>query len=154
VNGTSGSEDDRENAQRVQAIRRHWADYRAETDAEQELLEEARRHCEQFRAQQVAAVAGMRERGLSRADIAEVTGLTRREITAALNDTRGVRSRTAGDAWERGCDADRHQPASGARDDSGHTPSAGTPPQARLRPEQRPGRDHRPAGRPSGNTAR
>jgi hypothetical protein len=75
-------------AARETAIRDHTVDYVAGLAVEQELTREYRRRCEQVRAQQAAAVAGMREQGLSRADIAELTGLTSREITAFLDTAR------------------------------------------------------------------
>jgi hypothetical protein len=75
-------------AARETAIRDHTVDYVAGLAVEQELTREYRRRCEQVRVQLAAAVAGMREQGLSRADIAELTGLTSREITAFLDTAR------------------------------------------------------------------
>jgi hypothetical protein len=83
-------------AARETAIRDHTVDYVAGQATEQELTREYRRRCEQVRAQRAVTVAGMREQGLSRADIAELTGLTSREITAFLDTARDAAGQQAG----------------------------------------------------------
>jgi hypothetical protein len=73
-------------AGRETAIRDHTVDYVLAVAAGEEVMAAARRRCEQFRAQAAMAVAGLRGQGLSRADIAAITGLTTREITALVDD--------------------------------------------------------------------
>jgi hypothetical protein len=71
-------------AARETAIRDHTVDYLLAVAAEQEVMEAARRRCEAFRAQAGKAVAGLHSEGLTRADLAQLTGLSSREITALL----------------------------------------------------------------------
>jgi hypothetical protein len=108
--------------ERERVIRALVENVRTARAAEQRLVAAARRRSDQFRAQRAAAVAGMREQGLTRADIAELTGLTFGEITAAVKAARRIR--------------------------------AGRHPTSRTRRGRARGRDRKPAGRSSGDTAR
>jgi hypothetical protein len=81
--------------ERERAIRALVEKVRTARAAEQRLLAAARRRSDQLRAQRAAAVAGMREQGLTRAGIAVLTGLTFGEITAAVKAARADPSRTA-----------------------------------------------------------
>jgi hypothetical protein len=83
-------------AARETAIRDRTVDYVAGQATQQDLTREYRRRCEQVRAQQAAAVAGMRGQGLSRADIAALTGLTSREITVFLDTARDAAGQQVG----------------------------------------------------------
>jgi hypothetical protein len=87
--------------ERERVIRALVENVRTARAAEQRLVAAARRRSDQFRAQRAAAVAGMREQGLTRADIAELTGLTFGEITAAVKAARADPTRTAPDVTDQ-----------------------------------------------------
>jgi hypothetical protein len=70
------------------------------------------------------------------------------------NAARGVSGRTADHAWDRCGDAERHQPATGARDDRGTRRRRGRTRRPGGDPSNARGRDYTTAGRPSGTMAR
>jgi len=131
-------------AARETAIRDHTVDYLLAVAAEREVMEAARRRCEQFRRQAGEAVAGLRDEDLTRADLARLTGLSSREITALLETD------CAGDvpAHERADSPGTAAATDASTDEAGAAHHAGVDAAAG-------GGDHEPAshGRPDGRAA-